>query len=290
MNNNATEQITFDVETGRILEILASEIYDSPQAFLRENVQNAYDAILMRRTAQQMPVEVGRIEITLHGNRVVVSDNGIGMNEAVLRDNFWRAGSSGKKSELAQRSGVIGTFGIGAMANFGVCTSLQVETRHIESEITLISTAQRDQLKIAQECIDLQRIADSREPGTSIIANLDPMYSLSESAAKSYLRQYVRFLPIPVSVNGSIISQDAYYNTLRSKAQDFEFIDLRAISMNGYGGSLNVAINRQGRVLIYLNNILLQNRPIKGDVFFVQENGPTHTFRNLFGLAHCSRK
>ena len=51
MNERVKERIAFDVETERILQILSSEIYDSPKAFLRENVQNAYDAILMRCTA-----------------------------------------------------------------------------------------------------------------------------------------------------------------------------------------------------------------------------------------------
>ena len=52
MNTVKKERIPFDVETSRILQILASEIYDSPKAFLRENAQNAYDAILMRATSQ----------------------------------------------------------------------------------------------------------------------------------------------------------------------------------------------------------------------------------------------
>jgi len=44
MNNG----IIFQVETTRILRILASEIYDSPLALIRENLQNAYDAVRMR--------------------------------------------------------------------------------------------------------------------------------------------------------------------------------------------------------------------------------------------------
>ena len=151
MTEPVKERIAFDVDTTRILQILSSEIYDSPKAFLRENVQNAYDAILMRCMAQGLAIADRKVEITVEAGRLTVRDDGIGMNDEVLKYNFWKAGSSGKKSELAQRSGVIGTFGIGAMANFGVCTALSVETRHIDSDITLISVAKRDQLKIAQD-------------------------------------------------------------------------------------------------------------------------------------------
>src|SRR5438045_9587682 len=111
MSEGTKDRIAFDVETSRILQILSSEIYDSPKAFLRENVQNAYDAILMRSTAQTRRLVDFAIHITVREHQLVVADDGIGMTEEVLRNNFWRAGSSGKKSELEQRSGVIGKFG-----------------------------------------------------------------------------------------------------------------------------------------------------------------------------------
>src|SRR5438552_2737867 len=93
------ERISFDVETSRILQILSSEIYDSPKAFLRENVQNAYDATLMRCTAESIPLAERKIEITVAADRLTVRDDGIGMTEKVLKNNFWKAGSSGKRSE-----------------------------------------------------------------------------------------------------------------------------------------------------------------------------------------------
>ena len=285
MTEPTIERIAFDVETSRILQILSSEIYDSPKAFLRENVQNAYDAVLMRCTAQSLSITERKIEITVEPRRITVRDDGIGMNEEVLRHNFWRAGSSGKKSELAQRSGVIGTFGIGAMANFGVCTALRVETRHFESDFTLISTAKRDDLKIAQDCIDLERVIDKRGPGTLIVADLDPSYPINKSSACTYLRQYVRFLPVQVSVNGHIISQEIFEEALSGKLEGFDQISSRDVSRGGYSGTLYVYINTQSRLLARLSDISLHGNPIIGEAFFVQQGNPTLAFRNSFGLA-----
>lgn len=285
MNGKTKERIAFDVETSRILQILASEIYDSPKAFLRENSQNAYDAILMRSTAQGLPVSDCKIQIVVQPNRIVVQDDGIGMTEEVLRSNFWKAGSSGKKSELAQRSGVIGTFGIGAMANFGVCTSLRVETRHIDSDVTLISSARREDLRIAQDCIDLERLSDKREPGTIITADLDPSFPVDEASVCEYLKQYVRFLPVPVLVNGKLISKEAFENALTGKASGFSPHSSRSVSHGDFAGTLHTFINSQGRILARLTNISLGGNPLAGEAFFVQEGGQTLGFRNLFGLA-----
>jgi len=164
MSSVAHDRIVFEVETSRVLQILSREIYDSPLALLRENLQNAYDAVLMRCTQENLAIDQGVIDVRVEPLLLTITDTGIGMTEDVLRHNFWKAGSSGKKTELARKSGVIGTFGIGAMANFGVCTRMRVETRAVGSDTTLVSTAERAKLSISQECVDLERLKDQRPP------------------------------------------------------------------------------------------------------------------------------
>src|SRR5438876_596530 len=52
MAEESPTRIKFQVAPERVLEILSSEIYDSPYAMVRENVQNAYDAVLMRAAVE----------------------------------------------------------------------------------------------------------------------------------------------------------------------------------------------------------------------------------------------
>jgi len=112
----SASNITFQVETDRVLEILSKQIYDSPYAMVRENVQNCYDAVLMRAKEEGGDLSQYKIDIVLEHEIITIKDDGIGMSEEVLRNNFWKAGSSGKNNSKAREAGVIGTFGIGAMA------------------------------------------------------------------------------------------------------------------------------------------------------------------------------
>ncbi|MCY4262473.1 MAG: ATP-binding protein, partial [Candidatus Dadabacteria bacterium] len=90
--SNSSEKIPFAVEVSRMIEVLAEQVYPTPFALLRENVQNSFDAILLRKhLGQQFDA---RIDVTIEPQWISVSDNGIGMSRDDLRNHFWRAGSS----------------------------------------------------------------------------------------------------------------------------------------------------------------------------------------------------
>jgi molecular chaperone HtpG len=283
MNANTHGKIAFQVETERVLEILSKEIYDSPLALLRENVQNAYDAVLMRGVQEHKPIGDFQIEILVEPLRLTISDNGIGMTEEVLRNNFWKAGSSGKKSELARQAGVIGTFGIGAMANFGVCSRLRVETRSAGSDTTLISAADKSKLSISEDCIDLERINDIRQPGTRLIADLEKSYPLTDQAVENYLSPYVKHLPVSVILNGKLISQQSYTDIVTKRInQTLGSVD---VSTSLYSGHLTISVDSNGQVLAHAKNITMQGNKIAGELLLVQGGGQLFGLRNYFGLA-----
>ena len=137
------EKIGIKFDTNSMLTMLSKSLYDSPLVFLRENLQNAYDAVLMRKH-KDGAFNNPEIHINVDVNRIVVKDNGIGMNKEELRDNYWTAGKSGKNNQEARDAGVVGTFGIGALANFGVCQVLEITTHKYNEQNAFYCKAVKD--------------------------------------------------------------------------------------------------------------------------------------------------
>lgn len=277
--------IVFQVETDRVLKILTRDIYDSPLALLRENVQNAYDAIRMRFADSGTLADGGRIDVILKGDTIIISDNGIGMTEAVLRENFWKAGSSGKNSIEAKKAGVVGTFGIGAMANFGVCRKLTVETRAKGSQFRLRSVADRDSLKIAEECISFERIPSEEGIGTTLTVVLDPNSLISVEKAKAYLRSYIGLLPVPVYFNDELISQGKIDSLLRTDKRQFKPIGSLDVTSGVFYTTCGVQADANGQVLVTVTNIKLGGAPVEGSLALLQDGGQLMGLRSYFGLA-----
>ena len=277
--------ITFQVETNRILQILARDIYDSPLALLRENLQNAYDALRMRFARTGALTEGGHIDLNVGQGVISITDNGIGMTEEVLRQNFWKAGASGKHSEDARRAGVVGTFGIGAMANFGVCTRLTVETRTEGSSTMLRSVADRDSLKIAEECISLEVLPADRDVGTTVTAVLDPTSPITAEQARAYLEPYVALLPLPVHLNGSLLSGATVESRLPTGGRSFSELGSKTLGDNLCSATFDVRVDTNGQVLIFGNAITLGGGSVEGSVALLQSGGQLFGLRSRFGLA-----
>lgn len=275
--------IVFQVDTSRVLAILANEIYDSPLAMLRENLQNAYDAVRQRFAADGSLGEGGRIMVKIQDRMISITDNGIGMNEETLRENFWKAGSSGKRSENARRAGVVGTFGIGAMANFGVCTALQVVTRAIGQTTVLRSVAELASLQIGEECISFEAIDSDHDFGTTIIATLDDQSAISERQAIDYLRPYVRMLPLPVSVNGTVISGDRIESFVDSR--NFSTIASKAWTDNVVTATFATSVDPNAQVLVHVTDIRTGGQDVDGSMVLLQGSGQLMGLRSFFGLA-----
>ena len=213
--NSPEKRIAFKLELSRMLELLADQIYHSPLALLRENTQNAFDAIRLREVHDHEFKPI--IQVTVEDEQIVVTDNGIGMTADEIATHFWHAGKSGKNTKDAQAAGVVGTFGIGAMANFGVADELVVESESIDDGRRTLSSARKSELSTEKESISIKSIDPKGEPGTTVQARLASTCRISTQEARAYLHEFVEFVDIPVLFNGEKLSGSNHRAVLPSE-------------------------------------------------------------------------
>jgi len=277
------EAIPFRVDVSRIIDVLARQIYQSPLALLRENTQNAYDAILLRRHLGQ--AFAARIDVMISPSEVTVSDNGIGMTLEELRGNFWSAGSSGKNNPEARAAGVVGTFGIGAMANFGIASELEVVTESAKGGQRITSKALRDTLSVSDDCILVATDAARGEPGTTVIARMAGNNVINVAQATTYLREFVRFVDIPVLVNGVDESGHSLSDAVPPPSTGARIRKDAAQLTPALSGSLELIIDPNGLTWVSLEDITVHGRPLHGRLYLREGAGQIRAFRSGFGLA-----
>ena len=279
----SSHKIPFQVEAERVISLLASQIYQSPLALLRENAQNAFDAILMRR--HQGDEFDARIDIEIQPREIVVEDNGVGMTEEEVRNNYWRAGSSGKNTPEAAAAGVVGTFGIGAMANFGVAEQLSMETEHVGAASRFRTRAALASLSLREDCIDFEAVTPSGKPGTSVVASIKVGAEVSVAEAQRYISDFVGLSEVPVLVNGQLVSaKDVVdYVPVPARAWGFEQEQVRVGS--SLVADVRLVVSQNADVWIQLEHLRWQGSALPGMIALRSGLGSIRTFRSGFGLA-----
>jgi len=134
--------IQFDFDRERMFEILGDDIYQGDSyVFLRELLQNSIDAIRVRREVLRRnriePGEIGVIRVNVehseNGDATIIwTDDGIGMDEYIIRNYFSVAGKSYYRSSDFEREGLnidpISRFGVGFLSCFMVADRVEVTT------------------------------------------------------------------------------------------------------------------------------------------------------------------
>ncbi len=279
------KKIAFKLELSRMLDLLADEIYQSPLSLLRENTQNAFDAVRMR---EALPGQVfdPAIHVSVDANQVEVSDNGIGMTAAEIEHNFWYAGRSGKNTDAARAAGVVGTFGIGAMANFGVAEELSVETESAVEYQRTVSGVRKAELSTDKENISLMAEEPRGAPGTTVRATLAADSQIDLEEAQAFLKQFVEFVDIPVFFNSTRLSGSTHRSVLPSERHAWSAKEAQ-VSFGGIiSGDVEILGMASGELRVVIEGIKAQaglGRP--GVIVLRQGGNAIRTMRSGFGLA-----
>ncbi|MEQ9606953.1 MAG: molecular chaperone HtpG [Kiloniellaceae bacterium] len=176
----AEEQMNFQAEVSRLLDIVAHSLYSEKEIFLRELISNAADACdRLRHAALTQGGLLGddssfriRLKADPSARTLTIADNGIGMNREELIDNLGtlaRSGTAAFVQQLenkAEGANLIGQFGVGFYSAFMVAEKVEVATRRAgEDRGWLWSSDGRGAFTVAED-------ADAPARGTRIVLHL----------------------------------------------------------------------------------------------------------------------
>lgn len=139
----------FQTEINQLLHLMIHSLYSNKEIFLRELVSNASDALdkLQYLTLTDEKYKAlnfsPRIDISFDAKArtLVVSDNGIGMNDEDMVENLGTIAKSGTKSFVEKLTGdakkdsnLIGQFGVGFYSAFMVADTIEVISKKAGEE------------------------------------------------------------------------------------------------------------------------------------------------------------
>jgi molecular chaperone HtpG len=256
----------FQVDLQGIVDLLSNHLYSSPRVYLRELLQNAVDAITARQAAD--PGTPQRIDVRTADDGLSISDTGIGLTPAEVRELLATIGRSSKRDEIGfARTEFLGQFGIGLLSAFMVADEIEVVTQPAGGPAThWIGTAD-GRYTIAET-------TDRPEPGTTVTlkARRGAEQWYKKATVVELIRLFGALLPIEILVDGEQVTDgtapwEGSRADLLGYAQDklgftpFDVIHLNnpAAGLTGVAFVLPFAANPAERAThrVYLKRMLL---------------------------------
>ncbi|NHT77370.1 molecular chaperone HtpG [Rhizobium sp. PP-F2F-G38] len=209
-----TENHVFEADVSRLLHMMVHSVYSDKDVFLRELISNAADACeKLRFEAIAAPNLLGsdadnRITLTLDEEnlRLVVDDNGIGMNREELIEALGTIARSGTRAFMerieANKAGegaqLIGQFGVGFYSCFMVADRVDVVSRRAGSEEAWLWSSD-GQGAYTVSPVDL---TDAPARGTRITLNLmeDAKTYASRWSVERIVKEQSGHVPVPISI------------------------------------------------------------------------------------------
>lgn len=183
MTNKNTEKTTFnfDVEVGKVLNLMINSLYTNKDIALRELISNSADACDKLRYLSASKPDILKqdeeLKISIATDKknklLIISDNGIGMNREDLINNLGTIAKSGTENFLKALGDknkkdveLIGQFGVGFYSSFMVADKVEVISRKYDDEKSFKWTSS------ATDNFEVEEFNENFERGTKIILHL----------------------------------------------------------------------------------------------------------------------
>ena len=225
----------FSLDNDRIFNLfMGTSLYTEKTVALRELLQNSIDACRCRKTKEagyegkisyklvKEHIDEGEIR------KIIVEDNGVGMDDYVIENYFMRIGKSYYQSRDFKKECIqfspISVFGVGILSGFMMAYRIEVETLKEGRESRKVEIENYSDYFITKR-------GSRRETGTTITLFLkdDAELDMIEE-----LKKYARHVEFPILVDDGENTE-----TIVDQGYDFNFVDYMETSYKQYADELN---------------------------------------------------
>ncbi len=211
MVEKSKENLTFQAEVSKLLDLVANSLYSEREIFLRELISNSADACekLRYQSLSKKNLLKGdkdlkiNIRVSKKKKIIEIEDNGIGMNKQELIDNLGTIARSGTsrfieamKNKKEGDISAIGQFGVGFYSSYMVSDKVDVLSRDVaNNEINLWSSNGKESYSIES--------SEKEKRGTCITLNIkkDADEFLDSFRLRSIITKYSNYIPFPIYLN-----------------------------------------------------------------------------------------
>ncbi len=241
--------LKLDLDYTKVLNILmGTELYDTPDIFIRELLQNSYDACKYRNELASNAGEAYEPKITISyeskNNSIIIEDNGIGIDNTTFENYVLKIGNSyyqGKSFEQEQlKFTPISNFGIGILSCFMVSNTIEIDSYRFH-ETNANSEPINYTLNFNDRYID-KKSSNKTSFGTTIKLNLHKAYSkkLKTKSIIEIIQENTAHQKIPITVR--IDKKESLLNSKEIKIpeeylaiNDIEILNLDSVEwIEGY--------------------------------------------------------
>ncbi len=204
---------SFQTETKQLLKLMIHSLYSNKEIFIRELVSNASDALDKIRFNSVQNKKLSKfakdpsikVQVLSDENKIIISDNGIGMSEDEVIENIGTIARSGTASFLENITGdekkdsnLIGQFGVGFYSVFMVADKVQVISKSAlndKDEGTFWESTGEDKYKIKS----VEKINNGTE--IHIFLNDDNTEFADIGRVRFLLEKYSQYINFPLYIS-----------------------------------------------------------------------------------------
>ena len=204
---------SFQTETKQLLKLMIHSLYSNKEIFIRELVSNASDALDKLRFNSVQNKKLSKfakdpsikVQVLSDENKIIISDNGIGMTEDEVIENIGTIARSGTASFLENITGdekkdsnLIGQFGVGFYSVFMVADKVQVISKSAlndKDEGTFWESTGEDKYKIKS----VEKINNGTE--IHIFLNDDNTEFADIGRVRFLLEKYSQYINFPLYIS-----------------------------------------------------------------------------------------